>query len=72
MPDYSFTFFRRYFSGIAKVDFMMPSCLGNIQLISLALHILMHQIYGGWFIIVGADMHALDAETFFIVQKFYF
>ena len=69
MPDHSLQLLRHNPPCIAKIDFMMQALVRNIQLIPLALHIFMHQRYCGWLIIIGSDLHTLNAFALVIGKK---
>lgn len=48
---------------------MVPPLICDVKNISLAFHILMHERYGSGFLIVGSDMHALDALSLIVCQE---
>lgn len=60
------------FSRIAQINFVMVSCVRNIQLISVCFHIVVHEINGGRLIIVRADVHTLNTQTLIIREELYF
>ena len=48
------------FSRIAQIDFVVESCIGNIQLVPVGFHIVVHEINGGRLIVIRADVHTLN------------
>lgn len=48
---------------------MMKAFIRDVQTIALVGHVFMHKRDGGGLVIVGARMHALNAQSFVIGQK---
>lgn len=69
MSDHSFQLFRSDPPCIAEIDFMMQALVRNIQSIPLALHILVHKCDSSWLIIIGSDVHTLNAFALVIGKK---
>ena len=70
MPDHSLQPFGRDLPCIAEIDFMMQTVIRNIEDIPLTLHVLVHKCDSGRFIVIGTDVHTLNAQALVIGQKF--
>ena len=71
MSDHSLQFLRYHTPRIRQIDLMMPSLIRKVILIAVFGQILIHQGNRRRFIIIRADMHALDAKSLFDSQEFH-
>ena len=69
VPDHGLQFFGGHFSGIAQVDLMVQPCIRDVKNVALVFHVFMHCGDGPRFIVIRADMHALDAQAFVVCQE---
>ena len=72
MADHRFQFLRRGFPDVAQIDLMVQALIRDVRHIPLLLQIPVHLFHRGRFVIIGPDMHALDAQAFIPGQELRF
>ena len=69
MTDHGPELLRSDLSGVAEVYLMMQPRVGNVGDKTLAFYEIMHLPHRRGFIVVRADMHALDAQSLVICKE---
>ena len=69
LADYGLLFFRPASAGVAEVYLVMEPALPKIRLPTVGPGILLHDGHGGGFLLIGAYVHALDAEPLLPAEK---
>ena len=69
VPDHGFQLIRCSLSCVAQINLMVEPRICNVKSKSLFRHKLMHELHRRRFIVVWADVHALNTEPLIAGQK---
>ena len=69
MPNHRLQLFRRGFSWVGEVDFVVETGGGEVVGVASGGDEVVHKFHGFRLLVVGADVHYLNAETFVDGEK---